>query len=125
MSIYLAAQVAVYQHLLARHAQDDTFRFSMRSAFSTVPTANEGLFKGTAKSGYFTFTIRHIPLAFPGAALDLIAYIIQVLPNGTFGVRLQILVPRDGPEDGHPHWHSNTLLSRGLIRRTATYALAA
>lgn len=115
MSIYLAAQVAVYQHLLARHAQDDTFRFSMRSAFSAVPTANEGLFKGTAKSGYFAFTLWHIPLAFPGAAMDLLAYIVQVLPTGTFGVRLQILLPREGPEDRNPSWHPNTLLSRGLL----------
>lgn len=115
MSIYLAAQVAVYHHLLARHAQDDTFRFSMRQAFTTVPTANEGLFKGTAKSSYFTFTLWHIPLGFPGAAMDLVAYIIQVLPNDTFGVRLQILLPRDGPENGNPSWHPNTLLSRGLL----------
>lgn len=115
MSIYLAAQVAVYQHLLARHAQDDTFRFSMRQAFTTVPTVNEGLFKGTAKSGYFTFTLWHIPLSFPGAAMDLVAYVIQVFPDDTFGLRLQVRMPREGREDGAPDWHPNTPLSRGLM----------
>jgi hypothetical protein len=48
MSVYLAAQVAVYRHLLARQQQDPSFYFSLRASFSKEPSANEGLFKGTA-----------------------------------------------------------------------------
>lgn len=115
MSIYLAAQVAVYHHLLARHAQDDTFRFSMRQAFSKVPNAGQGLFIGTEKSGYFAFTLWYVPLGFPGSAMDLISYIIRLQPNGQFRLRAEVLLPREDPPAEATGWHPNTALSRDLV----------
>lgn len=115
MSIYLAAQVAVYQHLLARHAQDDTFRFSMRQAFGKAPSSEQGLFIGTEKSGYFAFTLWYVPLGFPGLAMDLISYIIRLQPNGQFRLRAELLLPRQDPPADATGWHPNTALSRDLV----------
>ena len=115
MSIYLAAQVAVYHHLLARHAQDDTFRFSMRQAFNKEPNTGQGLFIGTEKSGYFAFTLWYVPLGFPGLAMDLISYIIRLQPNGQFRLRAEVLLPHEAPPAEATGWHPNTALSRDLV----------
>ena len=115
MSIYLAAQVEVYRHLLARHAQDPTFRFSLRRAFSVAPTSAQGLFIGTAKSRYFAFTLWHIPVGFPGSAMELISYIIRVEADGSFRLKVEVLLPREAPATDVPGWHVNTLPSRDLV----------
>jgi 5-methylcytosine-specific restriction protein B len=115
MSIYLAAQVEVYRHLLARHAQDPTFRFSLRRAFSATPTSVQGLFIGTAKSRYFAFTLWHIPIGFPGSAMELISYIIRVEADGSFRLKVEVLLPREAPAADASGWHVNTLPSRDLV----------
>ncbi|MGI4735767.1 MAG: AAA family ATPase [Janthinobacterium lividum] len=112
---YLDAQLAVYRHLLARHAQDPTFRFSLRRAFSKTPTAAQGLFTGTAKSRYFAFTLWHVPLGYPGAAQELISYFIKLAPDDTFRLSADVLVPREVPADGGTEWHPNTAASRDLV----------
>ena len=115
MSIYLATQVEVYRHLLARHAQDPTFRFSLRRAFNVAPTSAQGLFIGTAKSRYFAFTLWHIPVGFPGSAMEFISYIIRVEADGSFRLKAEVLLPRDAPATDALGWHSNTLPSRDLV----------
>jgi 5-methylcytosine-specific restriction enzyme B len=112
---YLATQVAVYRHLLTRHAQDPTFRFSLRRQFAATPVATQGLFIGTARSRYFAFTLWHIPVGFPGSAMELISYIIRVESDGSFRLKAEVLIPREGPVAGEPGWHPNTLPGRGLV----------
>jgi len=115
MNTYLDAQVAVYRHLLTRHAQDSAFRFSLRRAFSKEPTSTQGLFIGTETSGYFAFTLWHIPLGFPGSAMELISYVVKVQADGTYRLKAEVLLPREGPANDAPGWHPNTLPSRGLV----------
>ena len=115
MNPYLDAQLAVYRHLLARHAHDPTFRFSLRRAFSKTPTAAQGLFTGTAKSRYFAFTLWHVPLGYPGASQELISYFVKLAPDGTFRLSAEVLVPREVPADAGTEWHSNTAPSRDLV----------
>jgi len=113
-NLYLATQVAVYRHLLTRHTQDPTFRFSLRRSFSKEPNADQGLFTGTAKSRYFAFTLWHVPLSFPGGAMELISYIVRVEADGRFRLKAEVLLPRDAPADPADR-HENTLLSRDLV----------
>lgn len=112
---YLAAQVAVYRHLLTRHVQNPTFRFSLRKIFSKKPSPKEGLFIGTASSAYFAFTLWHIPLGFPGVRKDLITYVVRINKNGTFGLKLELVIPREGPLAGETGWNPNTAPSRELV----------
>ncbi len=113
-NLYLTAQVAVYRHLLTRHAQDPSFRFSLRRKFTAAP--GQGLFTGTAKSRYFAFTLWHVPIGFPGSAMELISYVIKLAPsNNTFRLRAKVLAPRDVPANGGAEWHPNTAASRDLV----------
>ena len=114
-NVYLAAQVAVYRHLLTRHAQDPSFRFSLRRKFSPAPTADQGLFIGTAKSRYFGFTLWHVPIGYPGASQELISYVVRLATDGTFRLSVDVLMPRVAPADGGTQWHPNTAASRGLV----------
>jgi 5-methylcytosine-specific restriction protein B len=113
---YLTAQLAVYRHLLTRHAQDLGFRFSLRRSFSKQPTAEQGLFTGTAKSRYFAFTLWHVPQSYPGAAQELISYFIKLTPEATFRVSVQVLVPSESAASAKSgDAHANTVASRDLV----------
>ncbi|RAK62011.1 AAA family ATPase [Hymenobacter edaphi] len=115
MSQYLPTQVAVYRHLLTRHAQDPSFRFSLRRSFSKKPDAVQGLFIGTETSGYFAFTLWHIPVGFPGSAMELISYVVKVQSDGSYRLKVEVLLPRNAPPPDAPGWHPNTLPGRGLV----------
>lgn len=115
MSSYLPTQVAVYRHLLTRHAADPSFRFSLRRAFSKTPNPAQGLFTGTETSGYFAFTLWHIPIGFPGSAMELISYIVQFRPDGTYRLKAEVMLPREEPAPDAPGWHANTLPARGIV----------
>ena len=112
-NLYLAAQVAVYRHLLTRHVQDPTFRFSLRRKSFALP--GRGLFTGTAKSRYFAFTLWHVPLSYPGASQELISYMVRLNTDNTFRLSIDVLVPRTTPAPAGSKWHQNTADSRGLV----------
>lgn len=111
---YLAAQVAVYRHLLTRHVQDPTFRFSLRRKSFALP--GRGLFTGTAKSRYFSFTLWHVPLSYPGAAQELISYFVHLKPDASFRLSAQVLVPREPLAATDGKWATNTTNSRALVQ---------
>jgi 5-methylcytosine-specific restriction protein B len=115
MNLYLDAQLAVYRHLVARHVQDPTFRFSLRRSFSKTPIATQGLFTGTSKSRYFSFTLWHIPLGYPGAAQEMISYFVKLAFDNTFRLSVEVLIPREAPTSPNAKWHANTAASGGLV----------
>ncbi|TGD80815.1 AAA family ATPase [Hymenobacter wooponensis] len=118
MSNYLSTQVAVYRHLLTRHTAEPDFRFSLRQKFSKESSPSQGLFIGTNKSlnnQYFAFTLWYIPIGFPGSAMDLLDYIVRVNPDGTFGLRVELLLAKERPADPQAQFHENTLPSVGLF----------
>ncbi len=99
MTSYLQTQVAVYQHLLARHEADPTFTFSLRQSFQKEPTTAQGLFIGTEKSRYFAFTLWNIPISFPGSAMDLFDYLIEVNRDGSYKLSLYFFTTKTPVED--------------------------
>lgn len=112
MSIYLAAQVAVYYHLLARHAQDDTFRFSMRKKFRQNPATEQGLFAGT--NPVFFFTLWHIPINSSFFRREVISYAIKVKSDDSFGLGVEVAVPTKEFTSSGIYSVSNSSLSHGL-----------
>ena len=113
MSIYLAAQVAVYHHLLMRHAQDDTFRFSMRKKFRQNPLTEQGLFAGSTP--IFFFTLWHIPINSSFFRKEVISYSIRVRPDAKFELSLEITLPTNEFAGNEITPASNGYLSHGLV----------
>lgn len=112
MSIYLAAQVAVYHHLLARHAQDDTFRFSMRKKFRHNPTTEQGLFAGS--NPVFFFTLWHIPINSSFFRKEAISYVVKVRPDASFELSIEVTLPAQEVTGNEAMPASNGKLSHGL-----------
>ncbi len=83
MLSYPAAQLAVYDYLLARHAADPTFTFSVRQK----GLSTGGLFPGTEASGYFYFSLWAIGIY--GPPVDAVAYLFERDAAGTWAVTLQ------------------------------------
>jgi hypothetical protein len=69
---YFSLQETVFDHLMKRHQQDESFTFSVRQKASKG--AERNLFIGTEKSSYFGFTCWDIPVYFPGSSIDLTAF---------------------------------------------------
>lgn len=113
MSIYLAAQVAVYHHLLARHAQDDAFRFSMRKKFRQNPSTEQGLFAGTAP--VFSFSLWHVPISSSFFRKEVISYVIRVKGNATFELSAEVSLPKEQYVGSGTGYVSNSNLSYGLL----------
>jgi 5-methylcytosine-specific restriction endonuclease McrBC GTP-binding regulatory subunit McrB len=70
---YQEFQEKVFNHLLERHKQSPSFKFSVRQKASKG--AEKNYFIGKQQSGYFGFTFWDTPVYYPGSSSDLTDFI--------------------------------------------------
>jgi len=98
---YKLYEKEVFDWLKSKNNQDPDFTFSLRQVGSKG--SERDYFIGTEKSTYFATTFWTIPVAFPGAATDLIDLIFRYVDSENYGYYFQFYQKKE------PHNEQNRL----------------
>ncbi|WP_048921412.1 AAA family ATPase [Rufibacter radiotolerans] len=90
---YYKLQKLVFDHLYARHEQDNNFNFSVRRKAFTKGSA-KSYFTGTEKSDYITFTFWFLPCYYPGASIEAATFILDKIDKDSFRLYFQFFTTR-------------------------------